>query len=753
MNRSIMVLVLAVAVFLGSASPVLGDGLIIPQPRPHEPPPPLRSLAIRYHRVTVTIDNQVATTRVDQVFLNDSANDIEGEYFFPLPDGASISSFSMWVDGQRLEAEILEHDKARQIYEDIVRQQRDPALLEYAGRNAFRARIYPIPAHGEKRIEIEYSEILSQDQGLVRYVYPLNTEKFSSRPLEEASITVRIASRQPLKAVYSPSHEVTIRRDGDKVADVRYKEQQVTPDKDFVLYYTLSTSDLGANLLSYRQGKEDGFFVLLLAPRTEVESSALVAQDVFLVLDTSGSMRGEKLEQTKRAAAYVLNALNAQDRFNIIAFNTNTRLFAQGLQPASAVPDALDFVARLAATGGTDIGAAFAETLGQIGKQRPQVVVFLTDGQPTIGEINGDRIVSAIAQQAGEQVRIFSFGVGYDVNTTLLDSIAQAHHGTSAYVRPEEDIEQVVSSFYEKISRPVLADLSLDFGALQVEDTYPNPLPDLFAGGQLVLVGRYRQGTTPPATTTVTLRGSVGGKSTSFSFTDVHLRTADGGEDFIPRLWATRKIGYLLTQVRLHGAERELVDEIVDLSVRYGIITPYTSFLVNETEDALTSSGRRDLGAQIAATPSPGRSLGAAAAPASGAEAVKASEAQKSLRQADVAAAPPSERVRTVGERAFVLRDEVWMDTLYDPTRMQAEDVLFGSERYFQLLRDHAEWGRYLALGTEVILVWQGQAYHFGAQGASSPLPTPEVQPTLSPCPDQSLWRYLPGNWNGQGCQ
>ena len=763
MKRFTLAVLLVTTLFLGLARPVLGDGLIIPMPHLHEPAPPLRSLAIKYHRVTVTIDNQVATTHVDQVFLNESPYEMEGEYIFPLPEGASISQFAMWVDGQRLEAEILDRDKARQIYEDIVRQQRDPALLEYAGRNAFRARIYPIPAHGEKRIELEYSEILAQDQGLVRYVYPLSTERFSTRPLEEASITVRITSRQPLKAVYSPSHEVAVRKQGEESAEASYRELNVTPDKDFVLYYTVSESDIGVNLVSYKAGKEDGFFLLLLAPRTTVEEEDLVAKDVLLIVDTSGSMRGDKLAQTKGAARYVLSHLNARDRFNIISFSSGTSVLAPGLRPASDVSEALAFVEGLRASGGTDIRRAFEVALAQATDERPQIVIFLTDGQPTVGEVNSEKIIADVGQRAGEQVRIFCFGVGNDVNTVLLDTVSQAHHGTSAYVRPDEDIEQVVSSFYEKISKPVLADVSLDFGAVQVEDAYPYPLPDLFAGGQIVLVGRYRLPGSAAANTTITLRGTLNGRPGSYTFRDVRFRSSDAapsGEEFIPRLWATRKIGHLLTQIRLHGQNRELVDEVVELSVRYGIVTPYTSFLVDETEDALTNDGRRELARKAAAPAAEGKGgLGggdrtATAPAASGAQAVEKSVAQESLRQADVAAAPQSEQVRTVGDRTFVLRDRLWTDTTYDAAQMPVERVAFGSARYFQLVGSRPEWGRYLALGPEVILVWEGRAYHVGAQGETTPQVEP-AQGTPTPAPrsrgwsDSDLWRYLSGLWKG----
>jgi len=712
MRKQLIILALVVLMLAGVTGPARADGLIIPRPRPPQPPPSLRSLTVKEHHVTVTIDNQVATTHVDQTFINETGYEIEGEYIFPLPEGANISRFAMWVDGKRLEAEVLDRDKARRIYEEIVRQQRDPALLEYVGRNAFRARIYPIAAWGEKRVEIEYTELLTADQGLVRYAYPLNTEKFSRRPLQEVSVEVRIASRQPLQGVYSPSHEIRVQREGQLKASARYAERETTPDKDFLLYYQVNPQDLGANVLSYREGNEDGFFLLLLAPRDVVQRQEIVAKDVFFVLDTSGSMRGEKLDQAKDAAKYVLDNLNPDDRFNIIAFSSGTNAYASGARPVREAAEARSFVENLRASGGTNIDRALQEALSQTQRDRPQVVIFLTDGLATEGEKATEKIIARVRERAHDDVRIFAFGVGYDVNTLLLDTMAQAHHGASAYVRPAEDIEQAVSSFYDKIGTPVLTDVTVDFGALRVQDTFPYPLPDLFAGSQVVVVGRYRKG----GATDLTLQGTVNGEPTSYSFKGIQFHER-GGDEFIPRLWATRKIGYLLTQIRLYGAERELVDEVVDLSVRYGIVTPYTSFLVDETEDALTAEGRSALAQrEVARAPAPyGKGGGASGQPApsvSGAAAVEKSIAQESLRQADVAAPAQHQQVRTVGNKTFVLRDGIWVDTLYDG-KAKAEQIAFGGDRYFELLRAHPEWGRYLALGEQVLLVWQGRAYRF----------------------------------------
>jgi Ca-activated chloride channel family protein len=429
--------------------PAAADGIIIIDPPP-PPMPPIRldeALTIKYHRVTVTIEDQVATTHVDQVFLNENNWTAEGTYVFPLPEGAAVSEFIMWVDGVPVTGEILEADEAREIYNDIVNRMRDPALLEYIGRDMLKASIFPIPPGDERRIELEYSQVLPVDNGLVHYIYPLSTEKYSARPLEEVTVRVEIASRDEIKAVYSPSHQVFIEREDDYHALVGFEQYDVLPDKDFELYYTVSPEDIGLNLLSFKEMGQDGFFLLLAAPNVDVDPDQVLAKDVIFVLDVSGSMEGEKLEQAKNAALYILEHLNPQDRFNVIAFSTGLRAYGNELEPASRWENAADFVDRLEAMGGTDINRALLEALDMADLERPTTLIFLTDGLATEGVYETGAILSNVEEAAGRNVRLFSFGVGDDVDTDLLDSLALDHGGTSAYVRPGQRLDEEVSAF------------------------------------------------------------------------------------------------------------------------------------------------------------------------------------------------------------------------------------------------------------------------------------------------------------------
>jgi len=732
-TRLLLIASAVLALFLTNVLPAAADGVIIPDR------PDISYLTIKYHRVRVSIEDQVATTHIDQVFINESDWTVEGTYLFPLPEEAAISEFVMWVDGQRVEGEVLTREKARQIYDDIVRRRRDPALLEYVGRDLFQASIFPIPAGDERRIEIEYTEVLPADGGLIRYVYPLSTEQFTARPLEDVSVSVDITSNEPIKAIYSPSHPVVIDRDGEYRARVGWEDGDVAPDKDFALYYTVSEKDLGVNLLSYKEREQDGFFMLLVAPNVEVDDAQVVAKDVILVLDTSGSMEGEKIEQAKDALLYVLDNLNQEDRFNIVEFSTGVRAYADQLQPTRQARDAADWVRRIQAGGGTDINRAMLEALGMADRERPTVVIFLTDGLPTEGVVETDLILNNVKQAARSNVRVFTFGVGDDVNTVLLDTMAREMRGTSAYVRPGERIDEQVSAFYSKVSTPVLADIELTVSGVRLEDTYPYPLPDLFAGTQLVLVGRYRDG--GPAI--ITLEGMVNGRTQRFVYEDLTCRDR-GGDEFIAPLWATRKIGYLLNQIRLHGESQELVDEIVELSIRYGIITPYTSFLVEEPMRALSREGRDDIAnetfrAMATATP----------APAFGAPAVEKAVEQAEMEAAEAPAAPAeayAQQVQIAGDRAFVLDGGIWTDTTFDPTRMSTVKLPFGSDAFFDLLADHPEAGRYFAVGERVIVVVDGVAYETVAPDEapqSTPPPSRDEPPAsdlpvTSPPPDDA---------------
>lgn len=717
----------------------LADGIIIIDPPPMPPSDWEPWLTIRYHRVGVTIEDQVATTRVDQVFRNDGRLPAEGTYLFPLPPGAVIEEFAMWVEGQRIEGEILPAEEARDIYEGYVRQQRDPALLEYVGRDAVRARIFPIPPGEERRIELTYTQILPVEDKLLYYRYPLDTERFSARPLERVSVHVTLSSPTAWGAIYSPSHqdECVIRREGTHYATISYESHHIYPNRDFELYAGTDPQEMGATLLTYQPPEEDGYFLLLLSPSLPTEQTRIIPRDLFLVVDTSGSMDGDKLAQTKDAMAYILQHLNPEDRFNVIAFSSGVRTYAPTLQPPAETSGAIDWIYGLEAIGGTNIYLALSEALAQATDERPTVIIFMTDGLPTEGIIEIDTLLAALAQEAPPSARIFPFGVGYDVNTLLLDQLAQEHKGRPAYVTPEKKIDEQVSSFYAQIQSPLLTDIALDFGDVQVYDLYPQPLPDLYAGTQLILTGRYRG----RGTQAIALRGAVDGTQQGYQYEGTFQ--SQGGQTFIPRLWAARKIGHLLTQIRLHGENTEWIDAVVTLSLRYGIITPYTSFLVEEQEEALSTEGRKRAAEEFSAL-TPGASsgqgavedaemrlgLGGASAPPA------ADESAPPITEGGEGTAPSS--VRYVGDKTFLCNEQTCIDTAYVPDQMTTEKIVFMSEAYHAQLAAHPTWVSYFALGEGTIFVAaDGTAYRFVLGAGADDVPPPDAPtPTLTPKPN-----------------
>ena len=432
-----------------------------------------------------------------------------------------MTDFVLWIDGEAVVGQVLDAEEARLTYEQIVREMQDPALLEYADRGAVQARIFPIPPEGERRIELEYSEVLTAENGLVRYIYPLNTEKFSTQPLDEVIVSVNVKSAVPIRAAYSASHPVDISRDGKYHMTIGYEATKVKPDTDFTFYYSIGENE-AFHLLSYKDPSDgadsDGYFALLLAPRPGA-GTVTIPKDVILVLDRSGSMEGEKFQQAQDALRYILKHLNPKDRYNLISFSTSVDTYDKTMQTAEDIDKALAWVDRLSAVGSTDINRALLEAFALSDDERPTYLIFLTDGLPTEGVVDSGEILNNISSFAPNNLRLFAFGVGYDVDTYLLDSLSEGHHGTSTYVFPGEPIDEVLSVFYAKVSTPVLTNLSLDFGEISVYDIYPSPLPDLFDGSQIVVVGRYREG----GMVNITLSGSVNNQVDTFSFPEQHF--------------------------------------------------------------------------------------------------------------------------------------------------------------------------------------------------------------------------------------
>jgi Ca-activated chloride channel family protein len=733
-RRSLLVTAAAFGLCLAFLTLARADGFLIPEPTPIGTGD---AFSVTYHHVTVTVDGQIAKTEIDQVFRNETSRQLEADYLFPIPVGAQVSEFIMYDGKNRLTGELLDREQAVRVYEEIVRQRRDPGLLEYVGRDTIRARVFPLPPGGEKRFQVSYLQMVPRDGDLCKYLYPLSTERFSARPLADLTINVTLRSAAPIQAVYSPSHDIVVERQSDRLVTVKFEAGQVKPTTDFALYYTLSPEKLALSVLGYREGGEDGYFLLLASPRADEEAPA-APKDVLFVLDRTGSMSGEKIEQAKAALTFCLNSLSAGDRFDVIAFNESARTFADELQPATpgSIKRAVGFVRDLKATGGTNIDEALQTAFSMLGDgSRPRYIVFLTDGLPTVGQTNVETILQHAKQRNEGRARLFVFGVGHDVNVPFLDRLSEQNAGLSEYVRPSESIEAKVSALYQKVASPVLTQLSLAWDGARTMDIYPGQgsLPDLFRGSQLVVVGRYSQ----PGPATVRLIGKDGtGKTRTFAL-KVNLPESNREHDFLPALWAARKIGYLLDQVRLHR-DQEVIEEIIRLSKDYGIMTEFTAFLVTEPEARTLSTSEQLRRAEYGFARAESEEAGSwAISQSQNASRLRLQEAPNAM-QSRVAAAPgaPSlaggvqgnqgyfdaegraqelRGVQNVGARTFYQEGRRWVDNRRTSGQNVVRIQQF-SRAHLQLAAASSELARYLALG-EVTVVLNGNAVEIGTEG------------------------------------
>jgi Ca-activated chloride channel family protein len=731
LRAQIFALLFALWATLALAEPTAAQGVVIPRepgperplprPMPRPGPRPLPpTLKVKSVSVTVSIQNQVAQTHVEQVFINDTPYTLEGVYCFPIPESAALTEFAIWDGDRRLVGEVVERGQARRVYNEIVRTLRDPGLLEYVGKDLFQANVFPIPGRSEKKIELTYSQVLNASNGVVGYRYPLASgRRAMNAPPQSAVASVSIDSPVALKAIYSPSHAIDTKRIGETKARLTLEATGAKAAEDFQLYFGLGEKDFGVSLLTHRDPGKDGYFLLLVAPKSNISERERLPKDVVFIFDTSGSMSGEKMEKAQNALRFGLRSLSPQDRFNVIRFSGEERMFDAGLPQATPdnIARAVRFVDEFRAEGGTNIQDALLAGLRLFAgsSERPRMAVFLTDGLPTVGVTDVKAIEAAVAKANQVQARVFTFGVGYDVNTRLLDAIASQNRAVSDYIEPQEDLEVKVSSFFARVNHPILSDLKLDFGDVDIDAAYPRTPPDLFQGGQIVLVGRYR-GSERRAT--VRLSGVALGRQRTFAYENQMFPQTESANAFLPKLWATRRVGALLEQIRLNGENAELVEEIVTLGTRHGIVTPYTSYLALEGDVARRFSAAEERAAAPGGirTPRPSKEKKATPPTRSGAvsgeAAVADSKQAARLRDAEKAERLETDTVKTVLGKTFFLRDGVWTDSEFDETRgLPVIETTFGEDEYFALIGKTPKLSDYFAIGVQVVVVVDGTVY------------------------------------------
>jgi Ca-activated chloride channel family protein len=695
-----------------------------PDPRPGTLP---RALPIKSIKIDTKISSQVATTHVEQVFRNDTGATLEGTYLFPIPESASIAEFAIWDGDRRLVGEVRSREEARRIYDEIVRRQRDPGLLEYAGKDLFQASIFPILPHSDKKLEITYTQVVRAEGGTVSYRYPLGTGRQLTQ-IGTVAGRVEVESKDPLRNVYSPTHAIDVKRSSDRRSIVSFESESGKEPQDFQLFYTISKEDFGLTLLTHREAGKQGYFLLMISPKDDWSEQEYSAKDVVFVVDTSGSMAEEgKMEKARAALLYGVRILRPQDRFNIISFAGEEHLMEAGLIAADESGRARGeaFVKKLKPVGGTNINQSILASLRQFSetdRERPKMLVFMTDGLPTVDETNVPKILDNVRKASRPGVRLFTFGVGYDVNTALLDKLAAENGGVADYVEPKEDLEVKVSNFFAKVNYPVLTDLQLDMGGARTDLVYPRSIPDVFRGSQVTLIGRYSN-EADLNSVHMKLSGKAGGATRTYTYANLSFPLRTDANDYLPRLWATRRVGWLMEQVRSNGEQKELRDEIVDLGTRYGIVTPYTSYLA--LEDARVSQNGfmvRPMNERAGT----GIGFGNINAPASapkvvaqtGSDAVQLSKKQR--EQQDVLRVKDDDvrldAVRRVEGRTFYLIDGVWTDSEFKVDAKLPETLLvFGSDEYFALLKQNPKLASYFSLGERVVVVLDGRVYRVNA--------------------------------------
>ncbi len=547
------------------------------------------------------VDGQIAVTYVDQVFHNEMNQTVEGVWVFPLPEGAVVTELYYWFNGVRYKGAIRERQEAREQYQRRIRQLLDPALLEYLGDNLYRLSIAPINANSDVRTEITYVQMLPYEFGTVDFDFKLNAVGVSPKPLERVSFQGTFQSSRPYTSFSVPSHEGTTALDVTKVNDKKYNvvygDENFLPDRDLNIQFETDRDEVDVNVIRYTPTPEDSigddsYYAVWITPPDQIGEEEVIPKKIVFTADVSSSMEGMRIEQLKTALQTFLNHLQPEDKFNIVTFGTSVTTFENDVVDASTdnIDRARDFVTNIGALGLTAINDALLASLQQnFSDGYANMIVFITDGYPTWGETFVPDIVKNFNDNNTKDVRLFSFGVGDDVSKTLLTQLAVENGGYAKFIERNEDISTVVGNHFKRISKPVLTDLDIKIEGLTTAEKFPRPLPDLFWGSQVMQLGIYKNSGTFP----VYLTGYIRDKEVSF-VSHEDFPTVPGGHRFVPRLWAKAKIDYLLEQIDIYGEKDELVNQVIELSLKFQILTPYTAFYADPNEPGTIVDEKQD---------------------------------------------------------------------------------------------------------------------------------------------------------------
>jgi Ca-activated chloride channel family protein len=710
------------------------SNVIMPQSRARAFAPERRG-AIEITEIGVLIDilEGTATTTIEIRLHNTSGRREEAELIVPVPDGAVVRGFAYDGPGGEITAEVLSKDEARRIYQQLVAKIRDPALVEFVGYNLIRSSVFPIEARGKQKIRLTYEHLLDVDGNRVDYILPRTESLEYAVPWK---ITANIKTKRPISTVYSPSHKLEEKRIGDKEFAVKIATDAMKEPGPFRLSYLLVDNGVTASMFAYPDTKVGGGYFLLLAglpaKPINVGDVPAIKRELTLVIDRSGSMRNEKIEQVKEAALQIIAGLKDGEAFNVVIYNDRVEWFSKEpvLKTGQSQDAASKYVKGITATGGTDIHAALLAALSQ----KPMegmlpIVLFLSDGLPTAGVTSEVAIRDVVIKSNPHNRRVFTFGVGVNVNAPLLEKIAAESRATAEFVLPNEDVEVKIGKVFKQLTGPILADVEVEVLEVagkpaigRTRDIMPDKLPDLFDGDQLVLLGQY-VGEKP---VTFKVSGNYLGRKRTFKFT-FEFDKANVRNGFVPRLWASRKIAQLIDIVRQMGADsavskedpkvKEIVDEIVRLSTEFGILTEYTAFLAREGTDLADRPGLL--------RESAGRLEGRAMRDRAGLAAVNQSfniieqKKQKSLNMhnfffdADMNRVSIS-TVQQINDRAYYRRGNRWVDSRLVDKEAEvkpAKVIEFGSQEFIELAEKMATDSRQgaIALVGDVLLQIDGE--------------------------------------------
>ncbi|MGE5315551.1 MAG: VIT domain-containing protein [Acidobacteriota bacterium] len=560
---------------------------------PNNPNSPVYNLRIKTLKATVTIKDQLAVTSVDQEFANDNSSRLEGFYIFTLPEGAQVHEMYLWINGMRVPYQVKKREDAVIKYEEIVSRIADPAILESLGSNTFKLRIFPFEAKGTRRLEISYSQPLTYYKGKIQYTFPLDMKDYTSAPIEMASIAIRFDSQFPLTSVETSVDQfpaaVKVTKPGPQSATIDYGVERVAFSKDFQATFSLNRSGRSMSVLTYAAPDslhELPYFLLWSALPDTLVRDSVKTRELTFIADISSSMEGDRLSQLKDALNSFVDLLTESDKFNIIAFSTGSLSYRPNMVHATPAEkdSARRFITQLAALGLTNIEDALRTSLLQTYSDNVHsAIIFVTDGQPTWGQTNADSICAITSRLNTGRIRLFPIAIGNEPDYTLMQRLARQENGSFTRITSDDSIYVKMKDLYRLLFLPQVTSIAVTMPALTISDMHPTPIPDIFAGDQLRLTGRFLKG----GTSAVSLTGKAGMTPVKLE-ESLAFSAADQTFPAVARYWGSQKIKSLLDLIAITGEKKELVDQVIALSMRYSVLTPYTAFLIVEPTNAGT---------------------------------------------------------------------------------------------------------------------------------------------------------------------